>query len=174
MHVDQTTNGWLFTCINIIYVVINGCVWAAVQPLGYSLKFVSWNTGRKREMVRPGCDGHGFRTCPTIQCCLHHTELPVFTLSCSSLSRDENNSWRYNHTILILAFAWIQKNCYKDRCPRNRVPTNQPFSVPLEPSSQQNPTMVNCKEIYRDFKGFQCVAVIQKLRNLIYLISLKL
>lgn len=62
VHVDQTTNGWLFTCINIIYVVINGCVWAAVQPLGYSLKFVSWNTGRKREMVRPGCNGHGFRT----------------------------------------------------------------------------------------------------------------
>lgn len=117
MHVDQTTNGWLFTCINIIYVVINGCVWAAVQPLGYSLKFVSWNTGRKREMVRPGCDGHGFRTCPTIQCCLHHTELPVFTLSCSSLSRDENNSWRYNHTILILAFAWIQKKLLQGQMP---------------------------------------------------------
>lgn len=159
MHVDQTTNGWLFTCIDIIYVVINGCVRAAVQPLGYSLKFVGWNTGRKREMVRPGCNGHGFRTFPTIQCCLHHTELPVFTLSCSSLSRDENNPWRYNHTILILAFAWIQKNCYKDRCPRNWVPRNQPFSVPLEPSSQQNPTTVSCKEIYRDFKGFECVAV---------------
>lgn len=78
VHVDQTTNGWLFTCINIIYVVINGCVWAAVQPLGYSLKFVSWNTGRKREMVRPGCDGHGFRTFPTIQCCLHHTTTGIY------------------------------------------------------------------------------------------------
>lgn len=134
MHVDQTTNGWLFTCINIIYVVINGCVWAAVQPLGYSLKFVSWNTGRKREIVNPSWDGHGFRTCPTIQCCLHHTELPVFTLSCSSLSRDENNSWRYNHTILILAFAWIQKKLLQGQMP-TKLSTHEPtnFQFPWNP-----------------------------------------
>lgn len=54
---------------------------------------------------------------------------------------------------LDISFCVNTKKLLQGQMPTKSSTTNQPFSVPLEPSSQQNPTMVSCKEYIVILKG---------------------